>query len=796
MPTLARRSWTTRITCALGLVALIAGGVALAALMTAPPAQAAGSPWTRLNTLGHPNLDFVDADYGWSFGGEIAHTTDGGATWSQQFFQPGFRLQDGTFVDRSHGWAVGEDGTVLATADGGQTWTPQTSGTTADLYAVTFVSDKEGWASGDLATMLHTSDGGAHWAKQEVPQLLGQFTWSLRAVAFYDALHGCAAGQMDTLAYTSDGGATWHAVFSGIGNANGVAFTSVSDLVIVGDGGQVSRSTDGGATWTPGPSGTTTGLSSVAFVNDEVGYAGGWNVLLLTRDGGKQWEPATVPPGNSEVSFVALDLNNLMASTDAGVYRSSHGGVLTAPGWSVVVPTKVPGGSGPAAGAITMQDATHGWALGAGNAVLRTQDGIAWPASATGAAQTLTGLAAVDDQTAWAVGLWDVLHTVDGGKTWASQGELGWQAQAVAFSDAQYGWIAGWSGLVLHTTNGGATWRHQTSTTVRNLYDIAFADRSYGWAVGAHGAIVRTKDGGAHWTRQSSGTASDLNAVAFVGRQNGWAIGANGVIVHTTDGGATWANQPSGSATYLHTLGFADALHGWASDGGSTALRTVNGGKTWLAAGAAGGGLAGIAPVSASVVWATGADGSLLLSQSGGAPLAPTTKASGLSPSATTAWRATAQTVTLTASAGVDPVAPRASYYALDGGPAESYTGPFQVSGKGSHRVDYWSADLEWRLEQARTGYVNIDPARVLTITRISPASGKRGAKVTISGRGFGGTRGGGRVWFGSRAAATYSRWSARTIVCTVPSRAAKGTVKVKVTAAGSTSATKSFRVL
>ena len=60
--------------------------------------------------------------------------------------------------------------------------------------------------------------------------------------------------------------------------------------------------------------------------------------------------------------------------------------------------------------------------------------------------------------------------------------------------------------------------------------------------------------------------------------------------------------------------------------------------------------------VSPDGKWAL-ADGSLPLSQSG-APLAPTTKASGLSPSATTAWRATAQTVTLTAGAGVVPEVP------------------------------------------------------------------------------------------------------------------------------------------
>ncbi len=58
-----------------------------------------------------------------------------------------------SFVDSSHGWAVGGS-TILATSDGGATWSAQTSGTTNTLFGVSFVDPSHGWAVGDVGTIL------------------------------------------------------------------------------------------------------------------------------------------------------------------------------------------------------------------------------------------------------------------------------------------------------------------------------------------------------------------------------------------------------------------------------------------------------------------------------------------------------------------------------------------------------------------------------------------------------------------------------------------------------------------
>ena len=83
----------------------------------------------------------------------------------------------------------------------------------------------------------------------------------------------------------------------------------------------------------------------------------------------------------------------------------------------------------------------------------------------------------------------------------------------------------------------------------------------------------------------------------------------------------------------------------------------------------------------------------------------------------------------------------------------------------------------------------------VPAITKLLPASGKRGALVTISGSGFGAARGANSVKFGTRKCTTYLSWSAAQIKCRVPATAKIGKVKVTVTTAAAVSNAKSFTV-
>lgn len=107
----------------------------------------------------------------------------------------------------------------------------------------------------------------------------------------------------------------------------------------------------------------------------------------------------------------------------------------------------------------------------------------------------------------------------------------------------------------------------------------------------------------------------------------------------------------------------------------------------------------------------------------------PLTTATNVHPSGYTGWAQGDVTVTLTASAnGGYGVA--ATYYTVDGGGITQYTGPFVVSGAGSHLVRWWSVDVRGGVEPVRSGYVNIlSASAVPTGLALTPGIGFISAK-------------------------------------------------------------------
>jgi len=210
---------------------------------------------------------FVDPSHGWAIGGmgTILHTADGGLTWRQQESGTDFILEKVFFIDEHHGWAIGgwpRDaavsllggmGVILATSDGGKHWTKQIDGEASWLKDVFFLDRRHGWAVGEYGTILRTTDGGEHWR-----QIKRTHTPSwLYGVAMIDDLRGFAVGHDETILRTNDGGETWFVRQSPVPRQpNGwpaayraVAFADARRGWIVGDGGTILQTTDGGNSW-------------------------------------------------------------------------------------------------------------------------------------------------------------------------------------------------------------------------------------------------------------------------------------------------------------------------------------------------------------------------------------------------------------------------------------------------------------------------------------------------------------------------------------------------------------------
>lgn len=201
-----------------------------------------------------------------------------------------------------------------------------------------------------------------------------------------------------------------------------------------------------------------------------------------------------------------------------------------------------------------------------------------------------------DEQNGWACGRWGtVLHSSDGGKTWAPQKTgTDYTLSSIYFVDQKRGWAVGDEGTIIHTTDGGNTWQKQKSPVPFFLMGVHFATPLKGWVVTERTHILSTEDGGESWKIQFSEDDFILKAVSFCDAENGWAVGEYGFIYNTKDGGKNWKKQ-SGFFRISEETGAVeggDMLFGviafnsgtaWAVGIDGYVSRTVDGGSTWTA---------------------------------------------------------------------------------------------------------------------------------------------------------------------------------------------------------------------
>ena len=171
------------------------------------------------------DVHFLDTQNGWAVGdsGVIAHTTNGGATWTAQSSGTQNDLFAVHFVSASVGWVTGDNGTILETRNGGSSWIPQLSGVGFPLFDVYFINDSIGWAVGGASffydtVLLRTTNGGQNWTRFDtsffVPDL-GIFggLGPMFGVHFIDQLTGLAVGGIPgingIIYVTIDGGLNW-----------------------------------------------------------------------------------------------------------------------------------------------------------------------------------------------------------------------------------------------------------------------------------------------------------------------------------------------------------------------------------------------------------------------------------------------------------------------------------------------------------------------------------------------------------------------------------------------------------
>jgi photosystem II stability/assembly factor-like uncharacterized protein len=247
-----------------------------------------------------------------------------------------------------------------------------------------------------------------------------------------------------------------------------------------------------------------------------------------------------------------------------------------------------------------------------------------WTPQSSGVTVRLRGVSAVSDRVAWASGAGNtILRTDDGGATWKKLANpspvpaerLDFRdVDAVSDTTAYVLSIGeGTASRIYKTIDAGLTWTLQfANADAAAFFDaMAFWDADHGIAVSdsVKGAfvIITTEDGGRSWNRvpadrlppalenEGAFAASGTNVTVF-GSTHAWfgtGAAARARVLHTPDRGRTWtiADTPlrAGQTSGIYSIAFRDAMNGVVVGGDysketeavDNAAVTRDGGKTW-----------------------------------------------------------------------------------------------------------------------------------------------------------------------------------------------------------------------
>ena len=568
------------------------GGQRLAVLRTTNGRTSWTATWTDINAVPATAVDFIDANHGWLVAGSEAvyRTEDGGRTWtSERVHGPAPVLRDIAMVDATHGFIAGrvwrmERAAVFQYDAAERDWEQFLSESPGTLNGLAARSASLLWAAGvspESDPLAYRRRSG-EWQPMTIPS-------SVQALSFIDNRRGFAACTAGRIFATTNAGVSWQEKLTPI-------LGDLTDL-------HFSSSNDGAALSAPG------------------------RALLVTDDGALSWSVERVPEGATKLLW---DGSKYLALAPTGLYvreqlrritpvpalqrpqRIGPAEILPMPGpfrpvgtWREATELQEPFPAGGMRGrglrhvsaASFLDDGQHGWVIGweARNirAVLRTRNGGAtWELlNHMGLPDNIGGVQFVDADNGWLWGGATILHTRDGGESWAPERII---REAGSAAVREVGMFNARNGVaIMHVTGadhdtvlrrdaGAGTWRVVATVTASS--ELAVDPSGFMWIAASVGALRSGTDPTALTSTTVSLAPAFFLKLMLHDRNNGWALlSRETTLYRTTNGGADWQHAVFAldPADYAVDGALAGPNHCYVLTRLGRVLETTDGGANW-----------------------------------------------------------------------------------------------------------------------------------------------------------------------------------------------------------------------
>jgi photosystem II stability/assembly factor-like uncharacterized protein len=286
------------------------------------------------NTPSTPNrfddVYFINPNQGWLVDpidgypkayAKVYETKDGGVTWTKMHDSMDTYLRCVGFIDSIHGFigdicllfGGNDTNPMYYTSDGGKTLTPVNfpSPKPKGICGISVVNSSVVYAYGRYvgpSVLAKTTDAGKTWKTYDMSPyastgLIDGWFWS-KDTGFVVGQNGANS----VILHTNDGGATWQTVYQATRNdtdhvwkiffpSRNIGYGSI-EYTGVNHGFPGSgvyntyfvKTIDGGKTWTEHPFIPNYDEEGCGFINDSVGWIGGWTGMsYITKNGGNTW---------------------------------------------------------------------------------------------------------------------------------------------------------------------------------------------------------------------------------------------------------------------------------------------------------------------------------------------------------------------------------------------------------------------------------------------------------------------------------------------------------------------------